>query len=243
MNHPKLLPLALCAAAAANAAMAQQPASVFSGDTELNFSEASGNTSVSTLAVRADWDYEAGRWRHTVFGDAYQSEQDAKETADRYALGYKPHFFLSREWYGFGLVRYDADRFAGTESQTTAVVGMGREFKPTSNASLGLEFGIGGRSAEYAALIRRDADEGDFITFAGGNLDIDLSETTSLTHDIRIESGDQTTFIDSVTGVNLSITRALRARISYSVRHNTEFEGVRGTRTDKVLAVGLLHSF
>lgn len=244
LTYAKLLPLALFAASAATAATPPQPpAPTFSGDTEFNFSDASGNTDVRTLAVRADLDYEVGRWRHTVFGDAYQSEHDARETADRYALGYKPHFFMSREWYGFGLLRYDVDMFAGTESQTTAVVGIGREFKPSPNAALGLEFGVGGRSAEYAAILRRDLDEGDFITFAGGNLDIDLSDTASLTQDVRVESGEQTTFVDSVTGVNLAVTGALRARISYTVRHNTEFAGVRGTHTDKVLAVGLLFSF
>ena len=235
--------LLLLVLGAATAAAEMPPPPVFSGDTELNFSSAAGNTSVETLAVRADWDYETGRWRHNVFGDAYQSKQDADRTADRYALGYKPHFFLSRVWYGFGLVRHDSDAFAGAESQETAVLGLGREFKPWARGVISVELGIGGRSVEYAAAESRATGDDDFIVFGGGTLDVDLSDTVSLTQDIRVESGNQTTFVDSATGINLAVTRALRARISYSVRYNAEFAGVRGTHTDRILAVGLLHSF
>ena len=196
-----------------------------------------------TLSLRADWDYRSGRWRHTVFGDAYRAEQDAQRSADRYAIGYKPHVHLRKQWYGFSLVRHDADRFSGTEAQTTVAMGLGRDFAPSPRASIEVEVGFGGRSSDYRPPSKRGDGGEEFIGFLGGSADVGLTETASLAQDLRVEGGQENVFVESITVISLSVTNKLKGRITYTVRHNTELTGVRGTNTDRIMGAGLLHSF
>lgn len=84
----------------------------WAGDAELGVSIASGNTENTTANAKLDMDTAKDSWRHNIFADAYYAEDDEVKSAERYALGYKPRYFVTEKDYVFGIVRYDQDKFA-----------------------------------------------------------------------------------------------------------------------------------
>ena len=121
----------------------------WTGDAELGLSISGGNTENTTANAKLDIDSARNSWRHNIFADAYYAEDDDAKTAERYAVGYKPRYFMTDKDYVFAILRYDQDKFAFIDSRTTEVVGYGRQFISTPKHYLDGEIGLGARQTEY----------------------------------------------------------------------------------------------
>jgi len=216
----------------------------WAGDAELGLSSSSGNTENTTANAKLDMDTAVDSWRHNIFADAYYAEDDSIKSAERYALGYKPRKFLNDKDYLFGILRYDQDEFAFIDSRTTEVVGIGRQFISTPKHYLDGEIGIGARQTDYIVdTSTANLDDNEFIYFLGGKYTGRISDTARFSETVRAEIGDDNSYIESITGLRLAVTDSLSAKISYTIRHNTDVEGVKGDNTDTLTGVSLVYGF
>jgi putative salt-induced outer membrane protein len=220
------------------------PASAWTGDVELGYSNSSGNTDNTTLNAKLDVDKAKGSWRHNIFGDVYYAETDNDKTAERYAIGYKPRYFLTEKDYVFGLLRYDSDEFTFIDNQTTEVVGYGRLFLNDNKYYWDGEIGAGARQTDYIEDPSiADLKEDEIIGFLGTKLSARLSANARFLETLRVEIGEDNNYIESITGLQLAIAGDFSASITHTVRHNTDIEGVKGDKTDQVTGVNLVYSF
>jgi len=159
-------------------------------------------------------------------------------------LGYKPRYFLTDRDYLFAILRYDQDEFAFIDSRTTEVVGYGRQFIATKKHYLDGEIGLGARQTDYIVDPTTVAlDENELIYFLGGKYTGRISDTARFSETVRVEIGEDNNYIESITGLGLSITGSMSAKISYTIRHNTDVSGVKGEKTDTLTGVNLVYSF
>lgn len=225
--------------AASGASQAQ-----WTGDAELGMSISTGNTENTTANAKLDMDAAAQKWHHNIFADAYYAEDDDEKTAERYALGYKPRYFMTDRDYLFGILRYDQDKFAFIDQRTTEVLGVGRQFISTNKHYLDGEVGVGARQTEYQDdPSTEDLDDNELIYFLGSKYVGRISDNARFSETLRVEIGEENNYIESITGLGLSIVDNLSAKISYTVRHNTDVEGERGEKTDTLTGVNLVYSF
>ncbi len=230
------------AALAAIVAMPAIAADGWAGSAELGFSNTTGNSKDRTLNARLDIDYAQDRWRHNFFGDVYYAEADSNKTAERYVLGYKPSYFLTDRDYVFGTVRYDRDKFADIKHRWTEVIGYGRQLINTPDAYLEAEIGAGARQTDYV-LNPNNLDTSEAILYTGGRFTYRISDSARFLQTLRIEWGKDNTYTESVTGVQLRVTNAVSAKVTHTIRHNSDIVGVRGKKTDQITGVNLVYSF
>lgn len=221
----------------------------WAGSAELGFSNTSGNSKDRTLNVRLDMDYSHDQWRHNVFGDVYVAAADGSRTAERYALGYKPNYFLTDVDYVFGMLRFDKDKFAGINERYTQVVGYGRQLINTPETYLEAEIGAGARQTRYGEFfvngVDRNAglDKNEALLYLAGRFTHRVTDTTRFIQNLRVEHGKDNTYTESVTGLQFRVTDAVSARLTHTVRHNSDLRGDRGKRTDHITGVNMVYSF
>jgi len=216
----------------------------WAGDAELGVSISGGNTKNTTANAKLDMDTANNSWRHNIFADMYYAEENSQKTAQRYAVGYKPRHFLTDSDYLFAILRYDKDKFAFTDQRTTEVVGYGRQFISTKKHYLDGEIGLGARQTDYITdPSTANLDDNEFIYFLGGKYTGRISNTARFSETLRVEIGEDNNYVESITGLSLSVTGSMSARISYTVRHNSDVKGTRGDKTDTLTGVNLVYSF
>ncbi len=251
-HHPlspsarRWLPL-LCAAVVATAAL---PAAVpaawaedgWSGSAELGFSNTSGNSEDRTLNARFDLDYTQAQWRHNLFGDTYRAESGNLRSAARTALGYKPSYFLSDVDYVFASLRYDKDEFADIRQRWSQVVGYGRQLIKTGRTLLEAEAGVGARQTRYV-LNPNNLQRNEGLLYGGLRFEHRLSDSASLLQTLRVDYGKSNTALESISGLQLKVTEAVSAKITHTIRRNSDIVGALGERTDQITGVNLVYSF
>ena len=216
----------------------------WTGDAEFGMSLSSGNTKNTTANAKLDLDTVVDRWRHNIFADGYYAEDDDTKTAERFALGYKPRFFFTNKDYAFGIVRYDQDEFAFIDNRATGVAGYGRQFLSTPKHYLDGELGLGMRKTNYYDNVdTATLDENELIYFLGGKYSGRISKTARFSETVRVEIGQDNNYIESITSLGVSITGSMSAKISYTIRHNTDVAGEKGEKTDTLAGVNLVYSF
>lgn len=224
--------------------LASPMAIAWTGDVELGYSRTDGNTKTTTTNAKLDMDHAVDKWRHTIFGDAYYSKDNTVKTAERYALAYKPKYFMDKQNYVFGLVRYDQDKFSFIDQRTTEVVGVGRQFINNPVHYLDGEIGAGARQTDYVVdPTTTTLDDNETIVYIGGKYTGKISDNARFTQNLRVEFGEENTYTESISALGLSIVGNLSAKLSYTVRHNSDVKGVLGDNTDSLMGVNLVYSY
>jgi len=216
----------------------------WAGDAELGMTISSGNTENTVVNAKLDVDTMMKDWRHNLFADAYYTKDDGTKTAERFAIGYKPRYFMTQKDYLFAIARYDQDEFAAINGRTTEVLGYGRQFISTPKHYLDGEIGLGARQTDYLnSPDTEDLDENELIYFLGGKYVGRLSKTARFSETVRVEAGKDNSYIESITSLGLAVTGSVSAKISFTVRHNTDVTGDKGENTDSLTGVNLVYSF
>lgn len=224
--------------------LASPMAGAWTGDVELGYSRTDGNTKTTTTNAKLDMDHAVDKWRHNVFADAYYSKNNSVKTAERYALAYKPKYFMDKQNYVFGLLRYDQDKFSFIDQRTTEVVGVGRQFINNPVHYLDGEIGVGARQTDYVIdATTTNLDDNETIVFLGGKYTGKISDNARFTQNLRVEFGEENTYTESISALGLSIVGNLSAKLSYTVRHNSDVKGVLGDNTDSLTGVNLVYSY
>ncbi len=84
--------------------------------------------------------------------------------------------------------------------------------------------------------------EDDAIGRAFGKYQWALSETSTFIQTLKVESGAENTFTESVTELKLSVVGNLFAALSYTVKHNSDVPADT-KKTDTFSAVNLSYAF
>lgn len=214
----------------------------WSGSAELGFSNTAGNSRDTAFNGRFELLHENARWNHEIFGDAYYKRSDGERSADHSQLGYKPRYNLSQRDYLFGSLRYERDRFADIRHRWTEVGGYGRKLIDTDRTRLEAEIGAGARQTRYIDN-PDNLDRNETIVYVGGRFGYDISETAEFLQTLRVDVGQDNTFTELVSGLQLRVTETIAAKFTHTVRHNSDIRGTRGKRTDQYTGVNLVYSF
>lgn len=213
--------------------------SQWSGDGDLSYSNANGNTNTTALAAALDLSKESGDWVHSVGFDAVGSSQDDTTTAESYTLMGQSDYTISADYYAFGSLRYQTDRFSGYDSQASAKVGGGWHVINTEAATFDAELGAGYRKSE---LQNNSGDESEAVVSLSLAYERVLTETTDIDISYFTESGSSNRYSEASAGVRVAISDALGMRAGYLIKQNSDAPaGTKGT--DTLVTIGLNYRF
>jgi len=228
---------------------------IWKGEGELGFSSSTGNTENESLNTKLSISREYEKWIHGVTFSALRGKDNDTTTAERYVFNARSEYKLSELNYLFGAFRYDDDRFGGYDYQTSLVAGVGRHIIKTEATSLKLEIGAGARRSQLKEMdavedetsLKEKVDftessRNEGIVQSRLNFSHSFTKTTAFIQDFLIETGKENTYIESDTGLRVSISDHLALKVSFAMKRNTTVpEGKE--KIDKVSTVNLVYSF
>jgi putative salt-induced outer membrane protein len=238
-----LLSIALVATFRANAqeptaAAAAEPDKGWSGKVALGYLATSGNTQSSSLNSGFGVAYTAGRWIHGLEVKAINATEDEQTTAEAYSASWKSEFNLTDRDFLFGSVNWRKDRFSGYDQQLSESVGYGRRIIDTGVHFLNAEIGAGARQADLVD----GTSESDVILRAGVNYRWQFAERAAFTQDMSTESGEENTYVESITALKASLIGDLALVASYTIKNNSEVPA-GSENTDRYTSLSLEYVF
>lgn len=213
--------------------------SQWSGDGDLGYSNANGNSNTSALAASLNLAKEAGQWKYSVSLNAVGSTQDDVTTAESYTLSGQTDYNYSVDYYGFGAARYQTDRFSGYDSQSSVTGGAGWHVIDSEAATFDAEIGAGYRKSELLGGLGEESE-------AVVSLDLiykrTLTDTTDLDFSYFTESGSSNRYSEANASIRVAISDALGLRASYLVKQNSDAP-LGSKATDTLTTVGISYKF
>ncbi len=208
------------------------------GKASLGYLATTGNSESTSVNASTEISYESGKWKHTADAIALGSKDDVDTTAEAYQLGWKTDYSIREFDYLFGEVRWQKDKFSGYDQQLSESVGYGRRVLNNDKHMLNVEVGVGAKQSD----LRDGTSQNETILLGGLDYTWQLSETASFGQDVRIEAGDENTYLESVSALNAKVFENLALVLSYTVRNNSDVP-VGSEKTDTFTAISLEYAF
>jgi putative salt-induced outer membrane protein len=215
----KLVVTAAAVLIVSNAAFAGE----WSGNLEAGYLASQGNTKTSTANAAFAASYVQNKWTHSLKASANTSSAsdattgESNTTGERYTAGVKTALAISDFNYLYGTVDFDKDRFGGFRRRLSESVGYGRQIIKSEKQNFTAEIGVGARQTE--PTIGDDVNE----TIGRGNLAYSyvLAEGAKFSQTLLVESGEESTYGQSVTSLAMPLIKNVSIKLAYTVKHNS----------------------
>ncbi len=225
----------------------------WTGTGEFGLAAARGNARSENLNAKLDFINEDERWKH-VFGlsmlrakGEISGDFDGdgvpetlfETTANRWAAAASSALKMNERASWISALRHERDDFSTYEAQSTFSIGYGYSFYRTDDGHLHAEIGPGYRRAKLAST---GETESNGILRGVVDFRQKITETTTLTNALLVESGKDNTFAQNDFGVAVSVTEALALKAGLQARYNSETS--LGTKsTDLLTTINLVYAF
>ena len=217
---------------------AEEDSGPWAGKATLGYLATSGNTNNSNLNAAFEVSYTKGLWVHSLRAEAINATEDDVTTSEAYQAGWKSERNFDEHNYMFGELVWRKDRFSGYDEQFSETIGYGRRLVDREKHKLNAEIGAGARQSELSD----GSQEDEFIVRGGLSYIWQISETAQFNQDLVAESGQENTYLESVTALKAKLIGDLALVASFTVKNNSSVPA--GTeKTDTYTAVSLEYSF
>jgi putative salt-induced outer membrane protein len=228
----------LLLAAPVFAAEEEEAPGPWAGKATLGYLSTSGNTNSSSLNAAFEVSYTRNDWQHRLTAHAINTTEDDATTAEAYEAGWKSERNFSEANYLFGQLDWRKDRFSGYDKQFSQTVGYGRRLINTEAHQLNIEIGAGARQSDLAD----GSAQNETIIRGGADYTWQLSETAKFFQGVTVESGNENTYLESVTKLSASLVGNLALVASYTVKNNSDVPPAT-ENTDTFTALSLEYTF
>lgn len=230
--QPGLLSALLLASGAAHGAD-------WKGEAAAGLLVTSGNSETQSLNGKFALETLTERWKNRFSASGINNGDDEGRSAERYTLGDQLDYNFDPRNYAFGALDWEKDRFGGFRERTSETLGYGRHILTGPVHVLDAEIGAGARQTE-AQDTGEEQDE--FVGRIGGKYQWTISETSAFLQTLKVESGDENTFTESVSELKLSIVGNLFLSLSFTARNNSDVPADT-KKTDTFTAISLAYGF
>lgn len=244
--------LAIITAGICLAVPATAETGTWTGEGSLSAGINTGNTETSDLGLAVKMVRETQIWRTSADVSADYGTKNGDQTKNRYFIAGQADRTINDRLFGFGRVSHEEDEFSGFHSRSFVGGGLGYQLFDTDGLNWTVD---GGPGLKYDRVRSRlvpvpDADPIFVPTLTDESLSLRGASRFSYTvndnvrfgNDTSVTYADVSTQFGNRTTLTASLTRALSARFSFEVRHDTApQEGFE--ETDTATRMSLVYSF
>lgn len=215
------------------------PAVGWKGEAAAGLLLTSGNSETQSLNGKLVLETLSERWKNRFSASGINTGDEDGTTAERYTAGDQVDYNFDPHNYAFVAVDWEKDLFGGFRERTSETLGYGRHILTGPVHRLDAEIGTGARQTEV-----QDSGEqqDEFIGRVSGKYQWAISETSTFLQAIKVESGSDNTFSESITELKLSIIGNLFFSVSFTARNNSDVPPDT-KKTDTFTAVSLSYAF
>ncbi|PTU30658.1 DUF481 domain-containing protein [Stenotrophobium rhamnosiphilum] len=211
----------------------------WSGDAGLGYIASNGNTKSSTANAKLSLIYTQDAWQNTFLASAMGSSSDGESTGEQYGASDKLAYNFTPNDYVLASVEWAKDLEGPIGQRIVESLGYGRHVLTGPVHVLDLEAGVGARQETVNVTNERNKD---IIGRFAGKYSWKISETSTFSEVLKVETGDDNTFTESITELKVNVVGNVFASASYTLRNNTTVPA--GTsKTDTITALNLSYAF
>ncbi|MEZ5796603.1 MAG: DUF481 domain-containing protein [Paracoccaceae bacterium] len=210
-----------------------------SGSASLGYSGKTGNNESQEFSLGLRLRHASGNFVQTL-GAALDFADDAgvKTKEDVFAV-YDANYYISGDFYAFGLARLQSDGLAATagDVKRDAFIGFGPGYRVVNNDTTAwrVQAGIGVSYLEDG--LENSVTETGYL--AASRFYHRINDNIFVTNDTDVLSSDTALRVNNDLGVNFKVTDAISTRISYL----SEYNDSRAIKTDNKLGLSLVFGF
>jgi putative salt-induced outer membrane protein len=215
----------------------------WSGEGQVGGFVTSGNTKDSGIAVGVKLNKEGLHWRHAIDALADLQRSNGVKTREAFRLGYEADYFVANNWFVYGLLQWQRDKFAGYSRRFTESLGIGHIIWDSPAISFEVNGGPALRQTRFIATSTLPARNTSKINVRGTGLFAwTIRDGLKFTEEVGVLWGSGNSTYYSRSALTASLTDVLSARLSFDVDHETRPPpGV--ARTDTATRASLVYDF
>lgn len=232
----------------------------WSGDSELSYVQARGNTISDTLQFKQSLVYQVDPWTNTLKLEAsnVSSEQQDKatgvsvfsRTGERYYLTEQADLAMTELTYVFGRGTYEKQRFSGFDNKETVVLGLGHFLVKNDSVNLKLEVGAGQSSDKYSSChiavcdpdVPYDQRDSSFLGYFSELVTWQLSDKAEFGQDVSVEDSAANRVTRFHIYVKSELINNLSMKLGYMAKY-TDAVPADKQRLDEETSASLMYSF
>lgn len=211
---------------------------LWTGQIELGAFRGTGNTRNFGFTGAVKLNRKGIDWEHTVLASADYQKDTGVVTREQYGASYQPRYTLSDALFTYGRIQYEKDEIQGFRARYSMSGGLGYRVLQRSNLTLALEAGPAVRRTLYVD----EPSETTWSTLTSLDFDWNVNKTMKLTQDASAYVGSDNSTFTSLTGIEAGMARGLKARLSYSIEHESS-PPVGSVKTDTISRFSLVYGF
>lgn len=220
----------------------------WSGKGEFGAFRATGNSSNTGITTGLMIDRQGIAWRHLLTARVDYQRANGVTTREQFLARYEPNVNVSDRFYVYALAQYERDRFQGFSGRYAVSGGMGYQALKADDVQLSVKAGPAYRVTEFVD----GRSESRIAGLIGLDFDWSITDRLKLTQDTNAvaETGasavaiidSRNTSIDVITGLDASLSRSLKARLSYAVEYDSN-PAPGAVQTDTQSRMTLIYDF
>ena len=211
---------------------------LWKGQIELGAFRSTGNTSNFGFSGALKIDRKGIDWEHTIQLSADYQKDSGTVTREQYGASYQPRYTLNDGLFTYGRAQYERDKIQGFADRYSLSSGLGYRVIKSKEMNLSLEAGPAVRRTIYIS----DPSETTWSTLTSLDFDWTLNHTLKLTQTASAYIGSDDSTLTSATGFEATVAKGLKAKLSYSVEHETSPPD-GSLKTDTVSRFSLVYGF
>ncbi len=224
----------------------------WTGNGELGFASARGNSTTESLNARLNLQYSLEAWTHSVSVSGLRAssefpsadddgnvEYSRRNTANRYTFGTNSAYLMDERGTLNASLRHEQDDFGMWKRQQVLALSYGNRLMDSERTTLDLQAGPGYRHAEST---REDRTESGLVGRGMLGLKYALTDNTELVNTLLVETGDYNTFAQNDFGLSVSMNDHIALKAGWQARHNSDVDQGR-KNTDTLTTMNVVYKF
>lgn len=211
---------------------------LWTGRVEAGAFRGTGNTDNFGFSTALNLDRKGIDWQHTIRLTAdYQKDRDTV-TREQYLASYQARYTLSDAIFTYGRTQWESNEIQGYHDRYSLSGGFGYRMLKRPNASLLMEIGPAVRRTRFV----QDPSETTWSTLTSLDFDWQIAQSVKLTQDASAYLETNNSTFTSLTGLEAGVGKSLKARLSYSIEHETS-PPTGALKTDTISRFSLVYGF
>ncbi|MDT0575091.1 DUF481 domain-containing protein [Croceicoccus sp. F390] len=211
---------------------------LWEGKGELGAFRSTGNTRNTGFTGALALERIGVDWRHKLAGRVDYQRSAGRTTRERYRASYEPNYNFSDKGFVFSLLQYESDRFQGFTSRYSLSGGVGYRLIERDRLQVSFKGGPAYRRVELTP----DGSESFLAALGAFNADWQITDIINLTEEANLFIRSGNSNFSSLTGLEADIGSGLKARLSYSLEHDTDPPD-KAFKTDTLSRLTVVYEF
>lgn len=224
----------------------------WSGQGQAGYVMSRGNSDTDAANAKLDLNLLRNDWQHNLLFEGLFGRSAGITSAERWDVRLQSSYTFNTDWFAFGALTYQDDRFSGFQYQASGSGGIGYKFLNSDTTKLSAQVGVGYRTLRPELLIKDDRgavvervpqeSDSEVVGTAAIDFSHQFNASTRVIDKLVAESGSSNTSVKNDLALEVKMSKKLSLAAGISILENTKPPaGLK--QTDTITTLNLVYAF